>query len=76
MGEIKYTPSAAQDLRYFKKHEQKEIVRGIKKQLPYEPTVETCNRFRMRPMMWRSGNYISESTEYYIMSYRKQFGLD
>ncbi|GET37572.1 type II toxin-antitoxin system RelE family toxin [Microseira wollei] len=48
MYEIEYTPQAVEDLEYFKKHEQKQIVEGIDVQR-YEPTGETRNRKLMRP---------------------------
>jgi mRNA-degrading endonuclease RelE of RelBE toxin-antitoxin system len=48
MYEIEYTPRAIEDLKWFKKHEQNQIVDGIDLQLRYEPTVEARNRKRMR----------------------------
>ena len=49
MYEIDFTQEALQDLMAFKKFEQQMIVSGIDTQLVQEPTVETRNRFRMRP---------------------------
>ncbi|NJO39383.1 MAG: addiction module toxin RelE [Cyanobacteria bacterium CRU_2_1] len=49
MYEIEYTLQAVEDLKFFKKYEQKQILDGISIQLRYEPTVETRNRKRMRP---------------------------
>ncbi|MCU0544547.1 MAG: type II toxin-antitoxin system RelE/ParE family toxin [Oscillatoriaceae cyanobacterium Prado104] len=46
---IEFTPTAAQDLQYFRKFEQKIILDAIQIQLSYEPTVETNNRFRRSP---------------------------
>ena len=49
MYEIEFTPEAYEDLKSFRKFEQQKIIAGIEAQLRYEPTVETRNRFRMRP---------------------------
>lgn len=49
MYEIEFTPEAIDDLKSFRKFEQQIIISGIETQLTYEPTVETRNRFRMRP---------------------------
>jgi len=49
MYDIEFTPEALEDLKSFKKFEQQKIVSGIDVQLRYEPTVETRNRFPMRP---------------------------
>jgi mRNA-degrading endonuclease RelE of RelBE toxin-antitoxin system len=49
MYEIEFTPEAVEDLKSFRKFEQQTIISGIETQLKYEPTVETRNRFRMRP---------------------------
>ncbi|MBW4618599.1 MAG: hypothetical protein KME17_04325 [Cyanosarcina radialis HA8281-LM2] len=48
MYEIEYTPQAVEDLKFFKKHEQNQILDAIGVQLRYEPTVETRNRKQMR----------------------------
>ena len=49
MFQIEYTQEAVEDLKWFKKPEQRRIVEGIDLQLRYEPTVETRNRKRLRP---------------------------
>ncbi len=49
MYQIEYTPQAIEDLKYFKKHEQQQILSEIPVQLRYEPSVETRNRKRTRP---------------------------
>jgi len=49
MYDIEFTPEAIDDLKSFRKFEQQIIISGIESQLTYEPTVETRNRFRMRP---------------------------
>lgn len=49
MYEIEFTPEAFEDLKSFRKYEQQIIIAGIDTQLRYELTVETSNRFRMRP---------------------------
>ncbi len=49
MYDIEFTPEAIDDLKSFRKFEQQNIISGIDTQLSHEPTVETRNRFRMRP---------------------------
>lgn len=49
MYEIEFTPTAREDLRYFKKYEQNIIIEAIEIQLTYEPAVETTNRFHRNP---------------------------
>lgn len=49
MYDIDFTYEALQDLMVFRKFEQQIILSSINDQLVYEPTVETRNRFRMRP---------------------------
>lgn len=49
MYNIEYSAEAEEDLRYFKKHEQKIIVTGIAQQLSHQPTVVTANRFHRDP---------------------------
>ncbi len=49
MYEIEFTPEAIGDLKSFRKYEQRKIISGIETHLRHEPTVETRNRFRMRP---------------------------
>jgi mRNA-degrading endonuclease RelE of RelBE toxin-antitoxin system len=48
MYEIDFTQEALKDLVAFRKFEQQIIVSGIDAHLVHEPTVATCNRFRMR----------------------------
>jgi len=48
MYAIEYTVEAEDDLAYFRAREQRIILAGIERQLRYEPTVETKNRFRRR----------------------------
>ncbi|MBD2162287.1 type II toxin-antitoxin system RelE/ParE family toxin [Limnothrix sp. FACHB-1083] len=48
MYTIEISRSALDDLRVFKKHEQKEVLDEIFQQLTYEPTVETRNRKPLR----------------------------
>ena len=49
MDKIEFTDAALADLKWFKKHEQNEIVDGIEVNLRYEPAVETRNRSPLRP---------------------------
>jgi len=49
MYEIELTPKAREDLLWFRKNEQTEILDGIDENLMYEPTVETRNRKQLRP---------------------------
>ncbi len=49
MYEIAYSIRAKEELKWFRKHEQSEIIDEIDAQLSYEPTVETNNRKRLRP---------------------------
>ena len=49
MYEIEFTPEALTDLMAFRKFEQQIILTGIETQLTHEPTIETRNRFQMRP---------------------------
>ncbi len=49
MYEIEFTIRAEQDLKWFRKNEQNEILDGIEAQLRHTPTVETRNRKRLRP---------------------------
>ena len=49
MYEIELTPKAREDLMWFRKNEQEEILDGIDANLMYEPTVETRNRKQLRP---------------------------
>jgi len=49
MYNIELSKDALADLRWFKKHEQNEILDGIEANLGSEPTAETRNRKRLRP---------------------------
>jgi mRNA-degrading endonuclease RelE of RelBE toxin-antitoxin system len=49
MYEIELMPKASEDLMWFRKNEQAEILDGIDANLMYEPTIETPNRKRLRP---------------------------
>jgi len=49
MYEIEFTPEANEDLKLFRKFEQKQILDEIERQLAYEPNVATRNRKEMRP---------------------------
>ena len=49
MFEIKFTPDAIEDLRWFKKVERKQIIAELESQFSYEPAFETRNRKRLRP---------------------------
>jgi len=47
--DIEYTLDAMEDLKRFRKYEQRLIVDQIDEQLSYEPAHETHNRKRLRP---------------------------
>ena len=49
MYEIELAPDAEQDLMWFRKSLRNVILDGIEVNLRYEPSVETDNRFRLRP---------------------------
>ncbi len=49
MFQITFTPQAIEDLRWFKKIDQKQIVALLEEQLSQEPAIETRNRKRLRP---------------------------
>ena len=49
MYEIEFTPEANEDLKLFKKFEQKQILDETERQLKYEPNVATRNRKEMAP---------------------------
>ena len=49
MYEIEYTLEAVEDLKRFKKYEQRLIVDEIDSQLLHEPSHETRNRKQLRP---------------------------
>lgn len=49
MFEITFTPSALQDIEWFRKREQTIIFDQMEEQLTRQPQVETRNRKRLRP---------------------------
>jgi mRNA-degrading endonuclease RelE of RelBE toxin-antitoxin system len=49
MYTIRYTQTAIDDLKTFRKHEQQVILAGISEHLSHEPTIETRNRKPLRP---------------------------
>ena len=49
MYEIEFTPQAIEDFRWFRKHEQQELIETIQQQLQYEPLTQTRNRKLMYP---------------------------
>lgn len=49
MFEIEFTPEANEDLRLFRKFEQKQILDETERQLKHEPNVATRNRKKMSP---------------------------
>ena len=49
MYKIEFTPEAFEDLRLFRKFEQKRIIEGIESQLKHEPKMATHNRKKLRP---------------------------
>ncbi len=49
MFEIKYTSDAIDDLKSFRKSEQRSIFDQITEQLSYEPMTDTRNRKKLRP---------------------------
>jgi mRNA-degrading endonuclease RelE of RelBE toxin-antitoxin system len=46
---IEFTSKAVEDLRWFKKSEQRLIISHLESQLIHDPVVETRNRKRLRP---------------------------
>jgi mRNA-degrading endonuclease RelE of RelBE toxin-antitoxin system len=49
MFEIEYTSEAIDDLKSFRKSEQRSIFDQITEQLSYEPMTDTRNRKKLRP---------------------------
>jgi mRNA-degrading endonuclease RelE of RelBE toxin-antitoxin system len=49
MFEVVFTPSALDDLGFFKKAEQRVILDAVEEQLTAQPLVETRNRKPLRP---------------------------
>ena len=69
MFNIAFTPSALDDIGWFRKREQKIIFDMIEEQLTYQPNVETRNRKKLRP------NQIAE-WELRIGKYRVFYDVD
>jgi mRNA-degrading endonuclease RelE of RelBE toxin-antitoxin system len=46
---VSFTPNAAEDIRYFRKTDQKLILEAVRLQLTYEPVTETTNRKHLNP---------------------------
>lgn len=62
MYTISFTPSAREDIRWFRKYDQQRIVAAIEAQLLHEPDVPTQQRKHLRPNQlarWelRAGQY-------------------
>ena len=49
MFRIEFTPEALEDIRHFRKRDQKRIIEWIENQLIHQPTQETRNRKKLRP---------------------------
>ena len=49
MFEVRFTQSAGQDLKHFRKADQRLILAAIRAQLLHEPLTETTNRKCLRP---------------------------
>ena len=69
MFNIAFTPSALDDIGWFRKREQKIIFDMIEEQLTYQPNIETRNRKKLRP------NQIAER-ELRIDKYRVFYDVD
>jgi len=46
---VRFTPRASDELRSFRKNEQKQILEAVKTQLLHEPASVTRNRKKLRP---------------------------
>jgi len=62
MYTISFTPSAREDVRWFRKYDQQRIVTAIEAQLSHEPDIPTQQRKHLRPNQlarWelRAGQY-------------------
>ena len=55
--DIVFTPKAVEDFQLFKKGERMRVIDAIEGQLSYEPSNETRNRKRLRPIRRRNGYY-------------------
>ncbi len=69
MFHIAFTPSALDDIEWFRKREQQIIFDRIEEQLTDEPNVETRNRKKLRP------NQVAQ-WELRIESYRVFYDVD
>ena len=69
MFRIAFTPSAMDDIQWFRKHEQKIIFDKIEEQLTHQPNVVTRNRKQLRP------NQVAE-WELRIGKYRVFYDVD
>jgi len=69
MFRIAFTPSALDDIQWYRKHEQKIIFDKIEEQLTHQPNVETRNRKQLRP------NQVAE-WELRICKYRVFYDVD
>ena len=49
MFKIEFTPEALEDIRHFRKRDQKRIIEWVENQLIHQPTQETRNRKKLRP---------------------------
>lgn len=49
MYAIEWSTDAEKDLSHFRRHEQVRILDAVTRQLPFEPTVATPKRKRLRP---------------------------
>jgi len=47
--QIEFTPDAVDDVRSFRKHEQRQIIEAVERQLAHLPIEETRNRKKLRP---------------------------
>ena len=70
MYDIELTPEANEDLKAFRKFEQRAIVDEIEAQLSYEPSVQTRNRKEMRPNEVAAGSCVSARSGCSIISTR------
>lgn len=71
MYAINYSFESLDDLQFFRKREQQEIMDTIDAQLHYEPTVETRNRKELRPNEVGPGSCGSAASACSTMSMRK-----
>ena len=69
MFQVAFTPSAFDDINWFRQYEQNIIFDKIEEQLRYEPDVETRNKKRLRP------NQVSE-WELRVETFRVFYDVD